>query len=153
MKYYCFILSLCILITSCDKDDDEPTKTALLTSGSWKFNDGGMDVNNDGAIDLAFGPGTLPACLTDNSGLFNSNGTGINDEGLTKCNPTDPQTSNFNWNFESNETVLNISGTGVLGITGKFKVLDLTSSKLTLSRDTLLASFPSSVGLIVNLKH
>ena|SRR5688572_27177225 len=153
MKYYCLILSLCVLITACDKDDDEPTKTELLTSGSWKFNDGGIDIDNNGAIDLAFGPGTLPACLIDNSGTFNTNGTGVNDEGLTKCMPTDPQSTNFNWSFQSNETVLSISGSGVLGISGQFKVLDLTDSKLTLSKDTTLTGFPSSVGLIVNLKH
>ena len=154
MKYYSFILSLCFVIIACDKDDDNPpSNTQLLTSSTWKFNDAGIDLTNDGSIDLPFGPGTLPDCLIDNTGTFNVDGTGINDEGPSKCMSTDPQTTNFNWSFQSNETVLNITGAGVVGITGQFKVLELTSSKLSLSKDTTMPGIPTSVGLIVNLKH
>ena len=154
MKYYCFILSLCVLVVACDKDEDNaPTKTELLTSSSWKYDNAGVDIDNNGTIELPFGTGTLPDCLIDNIGTFNSNGTGITDEGPTKCVPTAPQTTTFNWSFQNNETMMNITGSGFAGLSGQFKVLDLTNARLSLSKDTMMAGFPTSVGLILNLKH
>jgi hypothetical protein len=154
MKYLIFAVVLSFVVVACDKNEsNDPSKTDLLISGAWKFNDAGLDIDNNGAIDIAFGAGTLPSCVVDNQGTFNANGTGVNDEGATKCNITDPQTTTFNWSFQSNETMLTISGASVFGITGQFKVLELTSAKLSLSKDTSVAAFPGSIGLIVNLKH
>jgi hypothetical protein len=149
MKYLVFTLTFSFLLTACGKDDKEPTKTEILTSGSWKFDNGGIDQDKNGTVDISFTSGILPACALDNSATFNSDYTGINDEGLLKCGTA--QTTPFNWSFASNETAINISGTGVLGISGQFKILELNATRFGLSKDTTISGFNMSA--IVNLKH
>lgn len=159
MKYVSCILLLSFVLPFCKKDDKpkEPTKTEMLTSSSWKYDSGGVDQDRNGTVDISFTTsGLLQPCMLDNTGVFNTNGTGTADEGATKCNVNTPQTSAFNWSFASNETVINITGSNLFGLGGQFKVVELTSTKFTISKDTLVTIAPlppTTVGLIVNLKH
>ncbi|MGN6164222.1 MAG: hypothetical protein ACTHOF_06765 [Flavisolibacter sp.] len=155
MKYFILSISICFAFLSCKKDDsssDKQTKTDLITSGSWKYESGGADIDKNGSIDVDLeSTGQIPACLLDNSATFNANGTGINDEGATKCDNSLPQTTTFTWAFVNNETAINIAGSAFAGISGQFKVVTLTDTKFTISKDTTVSSFPAT--LIVNLKH
>lgn len=155
MKYVALTMMLGFCFLSCKKDSSEnngPTKTELLTSSAWKYESGGVDVDKNGSIDLSLETlGLAPACLLDNSATFNADGTGINDEGATKCDPSLPQTTPFNWSFANNETALNISGNGFAGISGQFKITTLTSTRLTIAKDTTMNNMSGT--LIVNLKH
>lgn len=155
MKYTILTIAICFAFASCSKDSSEnngPTKTELLTSSAWKYESGGADINKDGSIDLTLETlGTIPPCILDNSATFNADGTGINDEGATKCDPSLPQTTSFTWSFANNETALNISGNGFAGISGQFKITTLTSTRLTIAKDTSLNNLSGT--LIVNLKH
>jgi hypothetical protein len=152
MKYLLTAI-LAITILSCDKDkNDEPSKTDQISSAKWKYDDAGVDNNGDGTIDVSFSAGILPACVTDNEVSFSANGTGIADEGATKCDVSDPQTTNFSWNFTNNENSINISDNGLFGISGQFGLLDLDAAQFKLKKDTTIAPF-GAVSLVVKLKH
>ena len=122
----------------------------MITGLSWKHDNSGIDTDKNGTIDLQPPSGILLSCVIDNSITFNANGSGTVDEGATKCNATDPQTSPFTWSFASGETALNINS-GSAGINGQFKILELSNTKLSISKDTTLNFF--SVALVVNFKH
>lgn len=155
MKYILSALIIALIGSSCsDKETDPPppSNTQHITASPWKYESGGVDQDRNGTVDITFeSTGLVQACVLDNSGTFNANGTGVNDEGATKCNGNLPQTTPFTWSFANNETSLNVGGSGVFGIGGQFKITTLTSTKMTLSKDTTIMA--TTVGLIVNLKH
>lgn len=162
MKYFTILAFSILLISACNKDDDDkpasPTKTEMLTSQAWKYDNGGVDQDRNGTIDFTFAStGLLQPCILDNTGTFKADGTGTADEGPTKCSTTAPQTSSFTWSFQNNETELSVLGPALFGIGGKFTVKELTSTLLTLSKDTSVVIIqglpPTTVGLVVTLKH
>jgi hypothetical protein len=152
------ILLFTLCLTSCSKESDpEPsqaTKTELISKSTWKYENAGIDQDKNGTIDVAIStvaPGVILSCQTDNILTFKSNNSGTVDEGATKCNAGDATTTNFNWNFADNETNLNISNNVFSIMNGKSKIVSLTETALTLSRDTTV--FNSNVALVVTLKH
>lgn len=155
MKYLILAVSICFAFLSCKKDDsssNNQTKIELITNGSWKYESGGADINKDGSIDVSLeSTGQAPACILDNSATFNANGTGINDEGATKCDDALPQTTTFTWAFVNNQTAINVAGSAFAGLSGQFKIVALTDTKFTISKDTTVMNIPGT--LIVNLKH
>jgi hypothetical protein len=160
MKYFTILGFSVLLFSACNKDDEpkQPSKTELLTSQSWKYDSGGVDQDRNGTIDFTFAStGLLQPCILDNTGTFNANGTGVADEGATKCSLTAPQTNSFTWNFLNNETELNVVGPAFVGIGGKFNVKELSSTVLTLTKDTAVVLAqglpPTTIGLVVTLKH
>ena len=155
MRNKLLILSIiAVAFFSCKKDDSDPpattTKTTILAEQSWKFNNAGLDPNKDGTIDTDVS-GFVNACLKDNTVSFATNGSGTSDEGATKCNSADPQSIPFTWNFASNETLININGNAVAGKGGQYKIISLTNTAFSLSKDTLYQGI--STTFIVNLKH
>lgn len=156
MKYsilLCAALSVCLL--SCDKDSDEtaqPTNTELIAKASWKYENAGIDIDKNGTIESPLPSSLIQPCLTDNTLTFTANGSGTLDEGATKCDPTLPQTTQITWSFTNNETTLNLSGGGLLGVSGQVKIIALTEDRLTLSKDTSLP-IVGAVALVANLKH
>ena len=140
---------------SCKKDDSSSpgttNNTTILAQQSWKFNNAGLDPNKDGTIDQDVSS-QVPACLKDNSVTFSTDGSGTVDEGATKCNTSDPQTLPFTWSFASNETLININGNAIAGKGGQYKVVALSSTQLSLSKDTTVAIIGATT-FVVNLKH
>ncbi|HPG12611.1 MAG TPA: lipocalin family protein [Chitinophagaceae bacterium] len=123
---------------SCKKNNDSPpTKTELLTTGSWKFNSA-----TSSGIDVS---GALQSCQKDNIYTFVAGGTGTADEGATKCDPADPQTSAFTWAWLSNETMLQLSASFFSGTTGDVTIVSLTDTELVgsmvISGQTVIARF------------
>jgi hypothetical protein len=154
MKYL-LILSCIGLIanTGCSKDDSASgeTKTELITKSSWKYENAGGDIDKNGTIDMPPPASLLQPCITDNFLVLNADGTGTIDEGATKCDPTLQQTTSASWSFSNNETVLNLSGNGLWGISGQFKIVTLNSTQLHLSKDTTISGIP--LALLIQLKH
>jgi hypothetical protein len=155
MKKLLFFLPVLFLAVSCDDDDDDmpsgSTKTQTLTQASWKFESAGIDQDKNGTMDADISS-QINACVKDNTVKFEPNNTGTSDEGATKC-PTSPsQTIPFTWAFASNETVITISGNAVAGLGGQFKIITLTDTKLSLSKDTTVPIL-GNVALIANLTH
>jgi hypothetical protein len=150
MKYFILIAGTCFLFGACKKSSSGPSNTDLLTSQTWVYDNGGADLNADGTIDLNFSA-VIPACSLDNSAKFNSNGTGVGSENTMVCAGAAP-TSAFNWTFSNNETVLNISGNVITGLSGAFKIMTLTSTSLGLSKDTTVTGLGPATAIFF-LKH
>ncbi len=154
MKYS--ILLFCaaaVSIFSCKKDSSgsEESKTELITQSSWKYDNAGGDLDKNGSIDTPLPSSLLQPCITDNFIVFQANGTATIDEGATKCDPLLTQTTAATWSFSNNETTLNLSGSGLVGLSGQFKILVLNSTQLHLSKDTTVTGIP--LALVVQLKH
>ncbi len=156
MRNKFFLLAIfSFVFFSCKKDDSSSpgtttSNTTILAQQSWKFNNAGLDPNKDGTIDTDVS-GFVSACLKDNTVSFAANGSGTSDEGLTKCNSADPQSIPFTWSFASNETLININGNAVAGKGGQYKIVSLTNTNFSLSKDTVYLG--TSTTFIVNLKH
>ena len=140
-------LTFLVLAISCKKSSpDKPaekTKTELITQTSWKFDNakvGGTDVSL-----------LLEACDKDNIVSFSSNGSGNVDEGTSQCDPSDPATVPFSWNFENNETTLYASAPLFPGGNGNFTIISLTSTQLVLSQDINVSG--STQNAVITLKH
>ena len=153
-KLFTIAILSSILFFACKKKDSDSSgsnKTTLLTQSSWKFDNAGLDPDKNGTIDFdlssQFGP-----CLTDNTISFSTNGSGVVDESATKCNSSDPQTLAFTWNFASNETLININGSAIAGKGGQYKIVALSNTQLSLSKDTT-APIVGATTFLVNLKH
>jgi hypothetical protein len=146
---------VCATAFRCGKDDAvEVTKTDFITAGTWKYDNAGIDQDKNGTIDFPLttvAPALVQSCKTDNVITFNRDKSGVTDEGGTKCTTTDPQTAAFNWNFADSETALEVSNNVFAIMNGKSKILTLTTTAFTLSRDTVLGG--TSVALVVLLKH
>jgi len=136
MKFTSFILTASFLILSCKKDSSSSTtKTEQITSADWKYDNGGIgDANGNILVDFNT-TGSIPACSLDNTIHFNSNGSGMVSENANVCSGA-PATTAFTWSFSNNETVLNLSGGIVAGIGGSFKIKTLSSTQLSLIKDT-----------------
>jgi len=152
MKYTFLILGICVCGWSCKKDADSGgDKTQLLTSADWKYDNGGIgDANGNILFDFS-SFGAIPDCSLDNSVRFNSGGTGTVSENANVCSGA-PATASFTWSLSSDQNNLNVSGGAVAGISGNFKIKTLSSSKLTLTKDTTVSGY-GSVTAIFNLKH
>lgn len=121
-----FLRSLALLFIvfaafSCSKKTAPKTNLEYLTQAIWKFDDAGIDADENGAIDMT--DPDIDPCDEDNTLDFNTDGTGTADEGATKCNDADPQSRPFDWTFESNQTQLQYDGK-------IFKILTLNDNQL-----------------------
>lgn len=158
MKVLSFLafLSL-VMLGSCQKEDsggDTPkTKTDLMVSSAWKYNDAKIDSDNNGTGDVALPAGVVESCQTDNTIVFDKNGSGTVNEGPTKCNATDPQTIPFTWNFGSGESVINFSSAVFAGVGGDFKIVSLTETELILSKQISMPPIPLPLTVVVSFKH
>jgi hypothetical protein len=91
---------------SCKKNDSgPPSKSSLLTSGSWVLTDAGTDSDGDGWVDQ-FDFQTFEPCYIDNFYVFHTDGKLELNEGATKCSENDPQTDVSVWQLVNNETEL-----------------------------------------------
>jgi hypothetical protein len=153
MKYTFLILAICVCGWSCKKDSNSGgDKTQLLTSADWKYDNGGIgDANGNILFDFSTLGVAIPSCLLDNTVKFNTSGNGTVSENTNVCSGAQA-TSNFTWNLSSDQTLLNVSGGIVAGISGSFKIKTLSSSKLTLLKDTTLSGVGSGTA-VFNLKH
>jgi hypothetical protein len=108
--------SALLTLGACQKKDDAapaPSRTALLTARPWRLSvqtttttpNGGTPSTTD---DFA----TFPACLRDGFFRFNPDKTLLADEGPTTCNPSDPQTQSFTWDFSADQTKLLVTSPG-----------------------------------------
>lgn len=152
------ILSSLLFLGSCQKEGSSnnttpKTKTELVSSSTWKYNDAKIDSDNNGTGDLALPAGVVEACQTDNTIVFTKTGTGTIDEGPTKCDPLDPQTIPFTWTFSSNETVINFSSAFFAGVGGDFKIISLTETELILSKTITVPPVPIPFTVVILFKH
>lgn len=143
-------------IVSCDKDDDNDdpvTAVDLITTGTWIIDTIGFDSDKNGSIDSPV-PGGLDACELDNTLTFNKDSaTGVFDEGALKCQPGDPQSSNFEWQLKNSDSVMTITGDIPGELKGDVNIVTLTNTQLIMSKRVVL-SFPVEFdqNLIISLR-
>ncbi|THU37287.1 hypothetical protein FAM09_20290 [Niastella caeni] len=158
MKNYVFaLLSIGFIIFSCNKDDDdkgndEKAKIQLITSATWKYDTAAIDADKNGTPDQPLPAGTIENCEKDNTVTFKSDSTGTVNEGATKCSPGDPQTTSFKWWFKDNGAVLHSPDPIFGGFSGDVKVIELTTTKLRVTKEVTVAPFPA-VNIVLDLKH
>lgn len=136
-----------VLLTSCSKGgDDDPapkTKTELITQAAWKFDNakaGGFDVS-----------GFFAACEKDNIATLAANGSGTYAEGATKCDPGDPDSTPFSWNFADSETKLHVSIVLFPGGSSDFTIVTLNETQLVISQDVTFGG--STQNGVFTFKH
>jgi hypothetical protein len=143
-------------VCACSKNgggEKVPTKTELISSSTWKYSTAGIDFDNNGTSDFPVPADYIKPCTTDNTLTFKSDGTGSVSEGATKCDPLDPQNVPFGWSFKNNESDINFSTAIFAGISGDAKVIELTSTKLTMSKTIVLPISPLPVNVVLFLVH
>jgi len=137
------LIAVSFFLPACQKDDNLPvlkTKTQLITESAWKF--GSATVSGSDAS------GYLQACQKDNVYTFVAAGTGVINEGPTKCDPNDPQSNPFTWNFTNSEATLNISTILFTGGNNDFTLMTLSDSELVLSQN-----YPPYGTIVVTFIH
>lgn len=123
----------------------EPSKTALIAQGTWKFSNAKAGTTDISAF--------VQACQKDNIATFNINGTGQLDEGATKCNAGDPQVANFSWAFQANETQLFISTPLFTGGSSLFSLITLSTTQLVVSQNLNLGPPFGTQNVVVTFIH
>jgi hypothetical protein len=153
MKYTLLITALCFLILSCEKNKDSNSsadKTQQLTSGDWKYDNGGIgDANGNILVDFST-TGTIPACTLDNTIRFNSNNSGTISEN-TMFVPMLLLQQHSHGVFKQRNCFKRFSRS-VAGIGGSFRIKELSGTRLSLLKDTTVTGF-GAVTASVNLKH
>lgn len=138
----------CSKSSSSGSTNDE--KVTLITQAAWKYDTSGIDLNKDGIIGPGdFGDATVQACTKDNTYLFKKDSTGTMDEGPLKCNPSDPQTLPFHWNFTAGQTAITATFNPVLS--GGVNIFSLTDAKFVVYKDT--SYMGATVRYLISLKH
>jgi len=90
-------------LTSCKKENAVKSKTELLVQKAWKFQNYGLDENNNGVIEQS--ESDMLSCQSDDVFTFYVNGTALYSSGDLKCS-VDDANMNFNWQFMNGETEL-----------------------------------------------
>lgn len=118
-------------LSSCGEDDPKPkTKTELISAHAWKMTKIKVTVGTTSLEDVP------EACTADDSYTYEADGDYKFDEGATKCDPSDPQSGTAEWEFKSDETKIEITGSdGGVSISYSFTILELTETKLRLKWD------------------
>lgn len=111
-----------IAFSGCKKDSE--SNTDKLTDKNWKMTALTVDPAIGGITDVY---AQIPSCSQDDLTKFLDNNSVNFDEGATKCNSSDPQTTNGTWSWNSDETVLSITESGS---TESYTIISLGSSEM-----------------------
>lgn len=133
-------------LVSCKKDNDEPkSRPALLTERPWTLASVGVDINNDNKADLPF---PLDDCNNDDTFTFRNDGTGTVDQGANKCDPDDPQSEEFDWSLNNDETVMSVSSS-TLFLNGELTIITLNNNTMEVYTDAADPERPSQTYRVV----
>lgn len=131
-----FALFLPLFWVACSKSSSSDTgssRTALLTTGAWKYDTAGIDLDRNGTIDI--GDTTITACYKDNTYQFNKDSTGVVNNGTVKCSSSEAQTVAFTWGFTNiNQTAIKSNADSNLA--AGINISSLTADKFVLYKDT-----------------
>jgi hypothetical protein len=126
------VLGLASVGCSDDSDNATPNKTTLLTAKKWRITAqttsttvAGSTITNDVYADME-------PCERDNFAQFLANKVVTFDEGATRCDQADPQSTTGSWDFNSDQTKLNLSQPDLGGAAYPFDIVTLNESTLAL---------------------
>lgn len=118
---------LAVLFTACNKKDKSPSRSELLTTGSWKITASESDNDANGTYETD-NYASFNDCFKDNIFTFKMGGQAELDEGPTKCDPMDPQTEIASWQLTNNDNNLVVDG-------DTYTILELSTSTLRFKQD------------------
>jgi hypothetical protein len=146
MKKLSFLLLAAIALGGCKKDDNSPSspsKADLLTAKNWRIS-AQKSISTVGTQTFTTDEyAASPACERDNFAKFNTNKSVVFDEGASKCDTSDPQTESGTWDFNSDQTKLNLNDPSLGGVIIPFDIVELSATTLHI-RYTNSASGASS---------
>lgn len=127
-----FVASLFVVATSC-KDDDQKSKTDLLTGKSWSYDK--AQIEQSGVfVDV---PEHFEACELDNAITFTKAGVYNQAVGTDDCDGDDSdETGTWKWN--SDETVVTIAPTGNSSDSTDLEIISLTETELKVQVGTVV---------------
>ena len=135
LSTYVLVAALAALTVSCKKDGENapaPSKTDLLTAKKWRITAAStvttVGTNTSTTDDYA----ASPACERDDFTQFLANKAVTFDEGATKCSASDPQTTSGTWDFNSDQTKLNLTSPDLGGLLLPFDLVKLDATTLTI---------------------
>lgn len=136
MKKISLLLLAVVALGACKKDDSNPTpsasKTDLLTAKNWRISSQSSTTVTSGKSTTTDEYASSPACERDDFTKFSANKMLVVDEGATKCNTSDPQTQSGSWDFNSDQTKLNLSSPTYGGLLIPLDIIELSSTTLHL---------------------
>lgn len=101
-------LFILLTLAGCKKDNENKSKTELLTQSPWIISST-EEKNATGSWIVNSSWTSAPACEKDDITIFRTDNTYETNEGATKCSPSDPQVyETGKWSFEENETKLKV---------------------------------------------
>jgi hypothetical protein len=134
MKKISFLLLAALALGSCKKNDDNspaaPSKTDLLTAKNWRITAQKNTTTFGTQTSTTDEYAALSACERDNFAKFNTNKTVVFDEGATKCSTSDPQTESGTWDFNSDQSKLNLTDPSLGGVVIPFDIVELSATTL-----------------------
>ena len=90
-----------------------PQRIDLLTAKNWRISANSTTTTTSAGVSTTTDEyATSPACERDNFYKFNADKTSLRDEGASKCDPVLPQTENFTWAFNADQTQLLVTTPG-----------------------------------------
>jgi hypothetical protein len=125
-------------VVSCKKKDDktveppqspQPSRTDLITAKLWKISgltSGSSDLWNSGLVD---------PCNKDNTYRFKVNNILTAYDLPTKCNGSDPDSTNNPWTFTDNDTRIYVKINLNTTVEDTASIIELTESKIVLDAD------------------
>src|SRR5688572_9027454 len=138
-------LSLIFISVSCEDEPDEPTKTEMMTSASWKYESA---TYNGAAV-----PPSMTACVVDNTLTFTSTTYTVT-EGAVVCVPSTATATPQAWSFQSNDTQLVLASSLIPGTpSGTFTLVSLTATNLVISQNVVIPPSPTAAPLVITFKH
>jgi hypothetical protein len=129
-KFFFAALVLCLAFGACQKsgeddNDQPPTKTEILTSGSWRISGYEVDTLGDGTFEIDVYSLVFEDCDKDDFLVFKTSGDLDFDEGPSKCEDNDPQVYTLSWRLLDSDTKLEIEG-------DPYDIMELSNSTLKL---------------------
>lgn len=102
------LLTTTFLVQSCKKTEQPaipaPDVAAILQSKNWQLKAATVSPAQGGVTDIY--NTWLGDCNKDDLFIFKANNAFVLDEGATKCLPTDDQSSDGTWNYNSSTKIL-----------------------------------------------
>jgi hypothetical protein len=140
----------CVLMTfviGCTSKETAPvpvkTKKELLSQKSWLINKWETKTPSTSWIDEY---ASWPVCSKDDAMIFKTTQAYELNEGVISCNPPSLVIETGTWQFESNETKININVTGPRG----WEIEQLSETTLIIS---FIDNTPGSISTRVTLRH
>ncbi|MGI4869686.1 MAG: lipocalin family protein [Janthinobacterium lividum] len=111
MKKATLLLASIALLSACKKDSENTaSKTDMLTAKNWRVSAQTTTTTINGQTSTS---STIASCDADDFIKFNTDKTLVDDEGATKCNSSSAQTTPGTWSFNSDESKLTVTESGV----------------------------------------